>query len=236
MEKIPVNSPFLCGVYFLRHRPYMNSKANEAQNNETAVSLGQQLRAVGQGLESLDVEDFDLQAEGAGYFALGMAHAQAKTADAASSPQSGLKDKLQNAWYSLTSRVDNADQAAKAPSNVLRILFTPEGILRLECEGISKRSDDSVGIPNLKKLAQILRMVGEYLDTKSGRLLKASKRQDRISFEYETASGQPIKEEWKLSQLYDSWVKVSSQREQRYDMVERELGSEQEIPGSGSHR
>jgi len=214
----------------------MNSKANEAQNNETAVSMGQQLRAVGQGLESLDVEDFDLQAEGGGYFALGMPHAPAKAADAASSLQSGLKDTLQNAWHSLTGRVDNSDKAAKAPSNVLRILFTPEGILRLECEGMLKRSNDSVGIPNLKKLAQVLRMVGEHLDTKSGRLLKASKRQERISFEYETASGQHMKEEWKLSQLYDSWAKVSSQREQRYDMVERELGSEEETPDSESHR
>ena len=49
----------------------MKSEATSlAQKNGAGISTGQELRAVGQGLESLDVEDFDLKAEGDGYFAL----------------------------------------------------------------------------------------------------------------------------------------------------------------------
>ena len=98
--------------------------------------------------------------------------------------------------------------------------FTPEGILKLEREGIAKRSETSAGIPNLNKLAQVLRMLGEYLETKSGRLLKASKRQDQLSFEYATGSSNLVKEEWKLSDLYEFWLEMSTQREERRNILE----------------
>ena len=39
--------------------------------NKQNASFGEVLRAVGQGLESLNVENFELQAEGDGYFVLG---------------------------------------------------------------------------------------------------------------------------------------------------------------------
>jgi hypothetical protein len=207
------------------------------EKNMPSASLGQELRAVGQGLESLDVEDFDLQAEGDGYFALGMPRAQGDAADAASRTKQGsLKDTLQNAWQSFTGRIDNTGKASKTTSHVLRILFTPEGIQRLEREGKAKRSEDSAGIPNLYKLAHILRMVGEYLDAKSGRLLEASKRRDRISFAYETASNKRSREEWNLLQLQEFWLTASNQRQERYDIAERELDNERETPNSGLHR
>jgi hypothetical protein len=197
-----------------------------------SASLGQELRAVGQGLESLDVEDFELQAEGEGYFALGLPRT---AANAPAPTPAGLKQAFQNAWHSFTGQIDKTDTASKTTSPALRVLFTPEGILRLEREGKAKRNEDSAGVPNLNKLAQILRMVGEYVDAKSGRLLKARKRRDRISFEYEAAPNKRITEEWNLVQLYEFWLKASSQRQERYNIVEREL-REQKSPSAGSHR
>lgn len=189
-------------------------------------SLGQELRAVGQGLESLDVDDFDLQSEGEGYFALGMPRA-AGNAPNAPTP-AGLKQLFQNAWHSCTGQIDKTDSASKTNSAVWRVLFTPEGILRLDREGKAKRNEDSAGVPNLNKLAQILRMVGEYVDAKSGRLLKARKRGDRISFEYETAPNKRITEEWNLVQLYEFWLKASNQRQERYEVARRELSNQRE--------
>jgi len=216
----------------------MNSKWQQfTQGSRTHSSLGQQLRAVGQGLESLDVVDFDLQAEGDGYFALGMPRTPVKAADATSaSTQNNLRNTLQNAWYSLISRESADSKTENATSHVLRILFTPEGIFKLEREGIAKRSENSAGVPNLNKLAQVLRMVGEYLETKSGRLLKASKRQDRVSFEYATASSNVVKEDWKLSALYEFWLEMSTQREERRNILDRTLTNDPEKPGIGSHR
>jgi hypothetical protein len=204
------------------------------EENTPSASLGQELRAVGQGLESLDVEDFDLQGEGEGYFALGMPRTPAN----APSPPSpaGLKEVFQNAWHSFTGKIDKTDTASKTTAAALRVYFTPEGILKLEREGKAKRNEDSAGVPNLSKLAQILRMVGEYVEAKSGRLLKARKRRDRISFEYEMASNKRITEEWNLVQLYEFWLKASNQSQERYEIVTRELSGAQETPSTRLHR
>jgi hypothetical protein len=198
-----------------------------------STSLGQELRAVGQGLESLDIEDFDLRAEGEGYFAL----AVPRTAASAPAPTSaGLKQAFQNAWRSFTGQIDKTDADTKITSVALRVLFTPEGILRLEREGKAKRNEDSAGVPNLSKLAQILRMVGEYVEAKSGRLLKVRKRRDRISFEYEIASNKRVTEEWNLVQLYEFWLKASDRRQERYEVVKRELTGAREAPSGRLHR
>jgi hypothetical protein len=220
-------------VYFLRRFRLMNYK-KFVEESLPSSSLGQELRAVGQGLESLDVEDFDLEAEGEGYFALGMPRSGA---NAPSQPTpAGLKQAFQNAWQSFTGQVDKTDSASKTTAAALRVLFTPEGILRLEREGKAKRNEDSAGVPNLNKLAQILRMIGEYVDAKSGRLLKARKRRDRISFEYETASNKRTTEEWNLVQLYEFWLKASDQRQERYEVVRRELTGQQETSSGRLHR
>jgi hypothetical protein len=204
-----------------------------AEESIPSASLGQELRAVGQGLESLDVEDFDLRADGGGYFALGMP----RSANTASPPTSaGLREMFQDAWHSFTGQIDKTDTASKTTSAALRVLFTPEGILRLEREGKAKRNEDSAGVPNLSKLAQILRMIGEYVEEKSGRLLKARKRRDRISFEYETAANKRVTEEWNLVQLYEFWLKASDQRQERYEAVKRELSSKRETPSTRPHR
>jgi hypothetical protein len=57
-------------VYFLLRSSSMQSLANDEKSQRRILSMGQTLRTVGQGLESLDVEDFDLREEDEGYFAL----------------------------------------------------------------------------------------------------------------------------------------------------------------------
>ena len=176
-------------------------------NAATSMSIAQELRAVGQGLESLGIQDFDLEGEGSGYFALGMADA------AASAPRrldlKGLARKLRR---SVTGDASADRQLAEQGPGVLRILFTPEGLLRLEAAGMAKRNSVSAGIPNFARLAQALRMVGEYLESKSARLLKVRKRGARIFFDYETANENRASEQWKLIKLYDRWVENSKQR------------------------
>ena len=178
----------------------MQSKTtNLAEKIRTSVSMGQELRTVGQGLESLDVEDFDLRAEGNGYFALAIPRVPRKAAGLGGS----VRNALQNAWLNMTGRNSSHRKLTDGAPGVLRVLFTPEGLLRLEHAGKAKRRPDSVGVPNLKKLAQVLRMVGERLDAKSGRLLKVSKRCDRIAFQYAIDSKNHRTEEWKLTELYE---------------------------------
>ena len=207
----------------------MNNTAYRFEhNNGVASSLGQRLRTVGQGLETLDVEDFELRTEGDGYFALAIPRVPAKTADAdARVNQVGGNSVLQKAWHNLIGR-NSTDNKLSAGSDVLRVLFTAEGLLRLEQEGNAKRSGDSPGVPHLKKLAPILRLVGECIDQKSGRLFAVNKRQDRISFEYVTELHDHVRAGWKLADLYEVWFDVSNRRHARYDVAVRAMTFEAE--------
>jgi hypothetical protein len=195
------------------------------------ASFGEVLRAVGQGLESLDVENFELQVEGDGYLALGTPRAPSPGAVANRSTQRGMKITFQNAWHIIADRISHHN-AGDSKSNILRVLFTPEGIRRLEREGETKRSEDSAGIPNPNKISQILRMVGEYIDAKSGRFISACKQQDAILFDYETAARIRITKNWKLAELHDYWLQLSNQRQERQDIVERELGGDRGKSGT----
>jgi hypothetical protein len=203
------------------------------QSGGVTSLLGQRLRTVGQGLESLDVEDFELRAEGDGFFALGIPRVPAKTDDADDHVNRvGVNRALLKVWHNLIGRNSADGKFSKPGSDVLRILFTTDGLLRLEHEGKAKRNDDSPGIPNLYKLPQVLRLVGECIDQKSGRLVAVNKRRDRISFEYVTASYNDVREEWKLAELYEFWLDVSNRRHARYDVAERALAIEADTPRS----
>jgi hypothetical protein len=174
-------------------------------NSATSMSIAQELRTVGQGLESLDVGDFDLQGQDNGYFALGIRRTGGPRADMERPAKAFALSLLQNVWQSLTGRKSSDSKFFNPGPDVLRILFTPEGLLRLEAAGIARRNAHSTGIPDSTRLGQILRMVGEGLDAKSGRMLKVGKRRDRISFEYATADNQHATEEWKISELAERW-------------------------------
>jgi hypothetical protein len=212
----------------------MSNTAYPFEESDGVVSLlGQRLRTVGQGLESLDVEDFELRVEGDGYFALGIPRALPKS-DAADNSvnQARVSSVLRKAWHNLVGRNSAGSKFSTPGSNVLRILFTAEGLVRLEHKGRAKRNDDSSGIPNPNKLPQMLRLVGECIDEKSGRFIAVEKRRDRISFEYVIDSNNHVHEEWKLADLYEFWFDISKRRQARYGVAERTLANELETPRS----
>jgi hypothetical protein len=186
------------------------------------MSTAQELRTVGQGLESLEVEDFDLQGEGNGYFALAIPRTQDRTLEGTRSGAAVALKLVQNAWQSLTGQNSPDRRLSEPGPDILRILFTPEGLLKLEAAGIANRKPHVPGIPDRKKLGQILRIVGECLDAKSGRLLKIRKRRQRIFFEYATSADEHAIEEWTMSELYELWLD-SKQRQEAFNTVERKL-------------
>jgi hypothetical protein len=183
----------------------MNTQTNQPRRNvRTSMSIGQELRTVGQGLESLNVEDFDLRSEADGYFALAIPRIQSGGPETMRS--------VRSTWWSLARRGSTDQLLSEAGPNVLRVLFTPEGILRLEAAGIARRNTRSSGAPDVTKLAPILRMIGERLDDKAARLLKVSKRGSWISFEYASGADERLSEEWKLSELPGLWRDTFKQR------------------------
>jgi hypothetical protein len=209
----------------------MHSKAKESRQLPTRVAPYHEiLRAVGQGLESLGITDFDLEVEGDGYFVVGK-QADSKPEDAGKTlKKRRLRNKLHTAWQNVTLRlpITGGDSQTSSGPKILRVLFTGEGIHRLQQEGTAKRRADSPGISNPDSLSQILRMVGEHVDGRSGKLFKICKRKEWIAFEYETASDPRTKEKWKIADLYDVWLQSADQRENRYEIAESVLAPESE--------
>ena len=207
MKNIHSNNRFAVGVYFLRHWLRMNTQPNRTRlNYRTSMSIAQELRTVGQGLESLEADDFDLRGEEDGYFVLAIS-----PRSAAGSGAIAGKEKLHGLWRSLIGRRTTDRRLSESGPDVLRVLFTPEGILRLEAAGMARRATQSSGSPDFTKLAQLLRMVGEHLDANAGRLRRLRKRGRWISFEYATATEECV-EEWKLSELREIWLEARQRR------------------------
>ena len=199
----------------------MTLPTEESIASATSMSMGQELRTVGQGLESLEVEDFDLRGEASGYFALGIPRARIRSPETNRFHATAALSWVRNVWQSLSGRNSVDRKLAEPGADVLRILFTPEGLLRLEAAGIAKRNPHAPGIPDPTKLGQVLRLVGEGLDAKSGRLLRIRKRRQNISFEYFTRGDEHAIEEWKISELYELWPDPSKHRQARANIVER---------------
>ncbi|GEM_PF-2794484 len=177
-------------------------------NAATSMSMAQELRTVGQGLESLGVVDFDLQSEGGGYFALGIAGDSAIP----ESGRAGAMARIKNTWRRFFAAASADRRLSEMGADVLRVLFTPEGLLRLEAAGMAKRNSGPCGVPSFARLAQALRMLGEYLDGQSASLLKVSKRGGRLLFEYKTANDARAREQWKLAKLYGRRLEPARQR------------------------
>ena len=189
----------------------MQSLANDEKSQRRILSMGQTLRTVGQGLESLDVEDFDLREEDEGYFALAVPQAQDES-PATRYATAMVGSPVLFAWWSLTQRSSADRELSEAAPDVLRVLFTAEELVRLDAAGIARRSASSSGKPELTKIAQVLRMIGERLDAKAGRLLKIRKRGDWISFEYAKDDDEQVTEEWQLSEIHGLWLDSSKRR------------------------
>jgi hypothetical protein len=199
----------------------MTLPARESRLNiATSMTIGQELRTVGQGLESLDVEDFDLRCEGDGYFALGIRNDQAQNSKVPRFDKVVAGKIIQSLWQNLIGENSSDRKLSDPGADVLRILFTPEGLLRLEAAGITKRNPHAQGIPDSRKLGQILRIVGEGIDAKSGRLIRIRRRRQRISFEYATHAEAHTIEEWKLSELAELWLDASKQRHEIANIAE----------------
>jgi hypothetical protein len=192
----------------------MKSEQNASMHKHRAAKpKGPELRAVGQGLESLDVEDFDLRADADGYFALATRRVPGQTSKAP------VRKVIRIAWQKFSGQNRRID----AVPGVLRVVFTPDGILRLERMGRQRRTQPSGGVPDLTRLAQILRIVGERLDELSGRLVKLTKRGEKIIIEYSSAANRRRTEEWKLFELYDLWLDLCKRRHERSNAIEREF-------------
>jgi len=154
----------------------------------------QDLRAVGQALETLNLGDFSDEPAGDGYRVTGAA--VAKNLGLVRSTGSALKARD----YSV--RVTPMD-----------LNYSPGDVRRLEREGQAQRRSTGQQTPEANNLPQILRVIGGVVDQMRGQLLAVSKEAVIVRLEYQSSSGQKFSEDYTMPMLYDRWVRMYKRRE-----------------------
>jgi len=179
------------------------------------MGYAQLLRAIGQALETLNIQSFEMEPVGGDFFIRG----NVLLASAESLDGQLTYDELRRAiWGKLPDENGGSGEDTDATSltvhSPVELLYGVKDVERLEEEGRSKRVNPH-GTANPSSLSQVLRCIGAYLNHKRARLLKLSREAETVAVEYETSLGTTIKEILSLSDLYDLWVRMYLQRAER---------------------
>lgn len=171
------------------------------------------LRAIGQVLEALHVQEFEMESDGDDYIVRGRAEADPPEE---SRGESLARGDLRTFWRRLrgVSRDQVDHDAAKPSHKTLELRYTPEDLNRLEREGQAKRRDPNQ-MPNAHSTSQVLRATGAYVNDRSSRLLGVIWKNQSMRIMYETALGSQEVDEIKVSSMYNFWVRMYLRRDKR---------------------
>lgn len=192
-----------------------NQPAN-VQGGTMADMMGyaQPLRAIGQALEILDIQGFEMVPAGDDFLVRGSAHLNG--VDLSRSHCS--PDALTAIWGSLPvgaqERRDQSNDSGTRVISPVELHYTLQDVERLEEAGRARRGK-SQKAADASSLSQVMRCIGGYLTQKRARLLKLMRGSDCIDVEYETSLGSQIKETLSVKDLYDLWVRMYLQRAER---------------------
>jgi hypothetical protein len=170
------------------------------------------LRAVGQGLEALSVEAFDLEVANNIFLIQGTA-----TLKESEKPNAPKLSAFKKAFLDIChiskkpGTPETPAEKAGASSRSLRLEFTQKDIDKLEHDGQALRSDWEAS-PLAHSLPQLLRTIGWYVDHNQGRLHKLSKNGDSLTVSYIASIDIGKTEIFTLLQLYDMWVHLYKRR------------------------
>ncbi len=175
------------------------------------VSYAQPLRAIGQALERLKMQHFEVETDGENFLVRGNVTAPEVNPAAKSLERSMLgrvlslltKQRQGITWLPM------ANPAATITK--LDLCYTRQDIDRLEREAQGKRVEPE-GAADAASVSQLLRTVGAYVNHKGARLIKITRNTAALSITYEMASGQKIEEVIEPSVVYDFWVRMYLKR------------------------
>ncbi len=177
-----------------------NAKVSVGVMMAEVTDYAQPLRAIGQALEVLDVKGFELETAGDKFFIRGsLARAKDQRAN-----------KIRAAWDALQA----GDRSGSDGPSSIELHYTLSDVERLEAEGRSRRGN-SAAMADASRLSQSLRSIGGYLSKKSASLVKLTREMEFVTLEYETSSGNRIKDTFSVKDLYDLWVGMYLQRAER---------------------
>jgi len=159
------------------------------------------LRAIGQGLETLEVKSFDLEISDKQYVVSG----ECDKPTAADAPKSNLKKIFLSLVLNVTKK-SAIQTSGSPPFHFTGLRFTRKDIELLERKGQVLQTQSESRTPKPHSLSQILRTVGAYLDQERSRLVKISWRDGFLTLWYINRSGVESKDILSPMAFYQQWV------------------------------
>ena len=161
------------------------------------------LRAIGQDLEIKRVSQFSLKSSDDGYLL-------------------SLPLRVTKGAASMGAEGDDETSPKVSPREPIEFLYTLDAIERLDEMGRTKRGMGN-GMPDFFSLSQCLRALGTVIDSKRGQLLQIDRQAQMnatpsFSIQYQTSTGELVREDHTLPNLYDCSVHLYKTR--RPDMLE----------------
>lgn len=177
------------------------------------VGYAHPLRAIGQALELLNLESFDMEPEGDDFLVRG----QVVRPGMEAAEQAAQENRVRHVWGLIAggkARPPEITTPRATTVSQIDLRYTAKDLDRLEQAGRAKRRDPN-GMADAASLSQFLRTIGAYLDQKNVRLLHISRHGKSITVQYETTSGQKNEEVLGPPDLYDFWVRMYMKRAAR---------------------
>jgi len=157
------------------------------------IDYAQPLRAIGQALEILKMESFELEPDGDDFVVRGKVTARGGDADVESAESQNLRFSREGERNLEAPDVEPA--ATSVIVNQLDLCYTLKDVDRLEQKGQARRGE-APAVAQMPGLSPLLRTIGAYLEEKPARLVKIAIDGESVTVVYETLSG--IKFEEKL--------------------------------------
>ena len=170
--------------------------------SKAAVNYQCVLRAIGQGIEKLGVESFDLEMSDNHGFVVSGTYREEKSPCAP-------KPTLKKSFLSLIINAAKNTCKQKTGSTLFhfsKIRFTRNNIELLDQAGKASRTSWDGNPLNPLGISHVLRMAGAYLDSKGSLFLRLSWRHDKLTVWHFNGTGGEAKEMFTPQNLYDQWV------------------------------
>ena len=180
------------------------------------MGYAQPLRAIGQALEVLNMQDFEVEPVGHDFYIRGNLPSSTNRALLG---RGCTTDELRAIWGAMP-KEDSEDPEGSIRSNLsvlssrIELCYTAQDVDRLEEAGRGRRGMARQAA-EAYSVSQILRSIGAYLNQKRARLLKLNREVDCVVVEYETTMGSRMKETLAIRDLYDLWVRMYLHRAER---------------------
>lgn len=176
------------------------------------IDYAQPLRAIGQALETLKMESFELEPDGDDFVVRGEVTVRGGGVNVDRAESRNLRFNGEGE-RSLESP-DAEPVATPAIVNQLDLCYTLKDVGRLEQAGQGRRGEAPLAAET-PGLSHLLRTIGAYLEEKPARLVKIVKHAESVTVVYETLSGIRIEEKLDRATLSDWETQMFTNRASR---------------------